>query len=146
MYNGQLTSIPAIRSFIIAGHATVTLKSKKTGSRYTYKVSVPREQNADRPIWFVSLLSGPDNEHSYQYFGNLRPHTFEVGRNSRISADAPSVRAFRWFYTKVLQEESEAALEQLEVWHEGHCGRCGRKLTVPESIESGFGPECIKHI
>jgi hypothetical protein len=28
------------------------------------------------------------------------------------------------------------------VWHEGRCGRCGRKLTVPESIESGFGPEC----
>lgn len=146
MYNGQLTSIPAIRSFIIAGHATVTLKSKKTGSRYTYKVSAPREQNADRPVWFVSLLSGPDNEDNYQYFGNLRPHAFEVGRKSRVSADAPSVKAFSWFYNKVLQEESEAALEQLEVWHEGRCGRCGRKLTVPESIESGFGPECIKHI
>jgi len=23
------------------------------------------------------------------------------------------------------------------------CGRCGRVLTVPESVESGFGPECI---
>jgi hypothetical protein len=30
------------------------------------------------------------------------------------------------------------------VWHEGSCARCGKKLTVPESIESGFGPECVK--
>jgi len=26
-----------------------------------------------------------------------------------------------------------------------HEGRCGRTLTVPESIERGIGPECIKH-
>jgi hypothetical protein len=30
-----------------------------------------------------------------------------------------------------------------EFRHEGRCGRCGRTLTVPESIDSGFGPECI---
>lgn len=30
----------------------------------------------------------------------------------------------------------------LEVWHEGRCGRCGRALTVPESIASGIGPVC----
>jgi hypothetical protein len=30
----------------------------------------------------------------------------------------------------------------LEVWHEGRCGACGRRLTVPESIERGLGPEC----
>jgi hypothetical protein len=28
--------------------------------------------------------------------------------------------------------------------HEGKCGRCGRLLTVPSSIESGIGPECSK--
>jgi hypothetical protein len=36
--------------------------------------------------------------------------------------------------------------ESLEIWHEGSCLRCGRKLTVPESIESGYGPECIKSV
>ena len=34
----------------------------------------------------------------------------------------------------------------LEVWHEGRCGRCNRALTVPESIASGIGPECAKHV
>ncbi|MGQ4872128.1 MAG: DUF6011 domain-containing protein, partial [Candidatus Thorarchaeota archaeon] len=30
--------------------------------------------------------------------------------------------------------------EKVRIWHEGKCGRCGRRLTVPESIESGYGP------
>ena len=38
---------------------------------------------------------------------------------------------------------TKAALPKtVEVWHEGICGRCGRKLTVPESVERGLGPEC----
>lgn len=31
---------------------------------------------------------------------------------------------------------------QVEVWHEGRCGHCGRRLTVPESIADGLGPRC----
>ena len=34
--------------------------------------------------------------------------------------------------------------EFVEVWHEGCCGKCGKRLTVPSSIENGLGPECIK--
>lgn len=41
---------------------------------------------------------------------------------------------------------SSSSLLCVEIWHEGKCGRCGRQLTVPESIESGFGPECVKMI
>jgi hypothetical protein len=32
---------------------------------------------------------------------------------------------------------------QLIVHHENHCGRCGRTLTVPESVERGIGPDCL---
>jgi hypothetical protein len=30
----------------------------------------------------------------------------------------------------------------LEIWHSGRCGRCSRRLTVPESIAAGIGPDC----
>jgi len=30
----------------------------------------------------------------------------------------------------------------IEVWHEGSCCRCARRLTVPASIEMGLGPDC----
>jgi hypothetical protein len=51
--------------------------------------------------------------------------------------------AFAWFWDRLRNGNLP---EQVEVHHEGRCGRCGRALTVPESIESGFGPECINHV
>ena len=29
-----------------------------------------------------------------------------------------------------------------DVHHEGKCGKCGRPLTVPESVKTGLGPIC----
>lgn len=143
---GQLTSIDAIKTFVLAGRATITVRSRATNTRFTYRIRSPRTNNRNRPIWFVQLLSGADNENSYQYLGNIYgDHSYRHGRKSRITTDANSARAFNWFWS-VIQSGNEALLRQAEVWHEGRCGRCGRKLTVPESIVSGFGPECIHKI
>lgn len=30
----------------------------------------------------------------------------------------------------------------MDMYHHGTCGKCGRRLTSPESIELGIGPEC----
>lgn len=38
--------------------------------------------------------------------------------------------------------ESKPVPETWEFWHEGCCGRCGRRLTVPASIELGHGHNC----
>lgn len=131
----------AARQFILAGNARVTLVSKKTGTRFTYRVRRPSD---DKP-WFVSLLTGSDNEADYTFFGTI----FSDGRykhsaKSRIGAEALSTRVWAWFAELLARAETLPA--DLEVHHEGRCGRCGRALTVPESIESGFGPECINHI
>jgi hypothetical protein len=52
-----------------AGNATLTLSSKKTGARYTFKVKAPRANDDGRR--FVSLLTGPDNTGDYSYLGML---------------------------------------------------------------------------
>ena len=129
--------------FIEAGKATVTLVSLKTGTRFTYKIT----QSDDGNCYFVGLLNGSDNESNYKYIGRISRGIFWAGRkNPRpgdINRDAPSVRAFAWSYRSILQGNLP---DSLEIWHEGHCGRCGHILTVPASIASGFGPECIKHM
>ena len=141
---GQLTSIEDIKNFVLAGNATITIRSGATGSRFTFKIRTPK--HAQSPIWFVSLLTGSDNENHYEYVGQIRNNgLFDHGRKSRISNDATSVKAFSWFWNMIRAGRSNI-LEQAEVYHEGRCGRCGRKLTVPESVESGFGPECINHV
>lgn len=122
------------RRFILAGNARVTLESAKTGARYTYRV-----RQKEDGFYFVSVLTGSDNEADYTYLGTIRDARYAHGRKSCIGADAPSAKAFEWAWPRLA---AGAAPVGLNVWHEGRCGRCNRPLTVPESIASGFGPEC----
>ena len=142
---GQLTSLEDVKKFVLAGNATITVRSGSTGSRFTFKIRSPKETRGSA-IWFVSLLTGSDNESNFEYFGNIRHDgSFDHGRRSRITNESTGARAFNWFWN-MIQAGRTDVLDQADVWHEGRCGRCGRKLTVPESVESGYGPECINHI
>lgn len=133
--SAALTSAPAVKTFALAGKATLTFRSKKTGTRFTYKVTLKDGSPA-----FVSVLTGSDNEGDFTYLGTIfEGADYKHGKKSRISEAAPSAKAFAWVWERVARG---VLPEGIEVWHEGRCGRCGRKLTVPESVESGLGPEC----
>ena len=123
------------RHYVLAGKSTITIMSRTTGTRFTYRVTKSDAQPGQWPVFFVALLSGPDNERDFQYLGTIFSYGFSLTKKSRASRDAKSVVAFDW-----LSKHWEDP--RVEVWHEGVCGRCGRKLTVPESIESGLGPIC----
>jgi hypothetical protein len=132
-----------IARFALAGNATLTLRSASTGTRFTFRVRSAPESRNGQPTWFVHLLVGSNNTSDYRYIGFIRDQKFIHGAGkSYVNSDAPSVIAFGWFVRTVLFEQR--VHEKLEVWHEGTCGRCGRKLTVPESIASGLGPECAR--
>lgn len=131
------------KNFALAGNATITLESENTNKRFTYKI-VQADDNEN--VYFVKLLTGPDNEQDYQYVGcyfkdtgKFRAH--KKWREMDKFSWPPSLRAISFFFEKLDDIPSK-----LHVYHEGRCGRCGRKLTTPESVESGFGPECIKFV
>jgi hypothetical protein len=135
--SARLEAPASARTFVFAGKATITLLSLKTGARFTYKV---KRSKTNPKLYFVSVLTGPDNEMDYHYLGTVfEDGHFRVTAKSTISHEAPSALAFAWF-SKLLNHSTFPT--GLEVWHEGKCGACGRKLTVPESIASGLGPEC----
>jgi hypothetical protein len=134
--------------FIFGGNATFTLSSEKTGTHFTYKVRhKPNPANTgDSTPFFVSVLSGPDNWDNYQYIGFV-PGTFSgfptaglvAGKKGRV--DAPSFKALSWALDHLNRGTIPA---NLNIQHEGKCCRCARKLTRPESIEAGIGPECAR--
>jgi len=130
------------RNFMLSGCATFTAVSKTTGTRFTFRVSQPKnERGSATAPHFVALMNGPDNESNYQYLGVVRNRTdYAHGHKSRVSPDAPSARAFAWVFDQLVARDTIPPA--LEVWHEGRCGRCNRKLTVPSSIARGLGPEC----
>jgi hypothetical protein len=139
----RITDAVAARDFILAGNAYFTIRSQKTGTRYTYRVSLPRNEDRKKiypASYFVALLTGPDNEGDYTYLGIIKDlNTFRLTRASRMTSDSVPVRAFRYIFERLCLKQLP---EDAEIFHEGRCGRCGRKLTVPESIERGIGPEC----
>jgi hypothetical protein len=123
--------------FIKAGKAIFTIMNTKTGNRFTYKVKKVK----NKKLWFVSVLNGPDNYSNYSYIGAIFGDDFRHTKSSKVNKDAVSFQAFAW----TLKQLQQGTLpEVVTIHHEGRCGRCGRRLTVPESIESGYGPECIK--
>lgn len=126
-----------LKDFMLAGKATFTLVSTKTGVRYTYRVRKAK----DRELWFVSYLRGANNETDYSYLGIIIAGNFKLTAKSVLPATSQPVVAISWFVARLLTGKGT---EGIEFYHAGHCGRCGRLLTVPESIESGFGPECIQ--
>jgi hypothetical protein len=137
---GRIASPIAALKYILGGNSYTTLVSDKTGTRFTYRVSLADKKNpSDADVWFVAVLNGPDNWTNYMYIGIIKDGQYRWTSKSKIGEDAPSVKAFKFCYGHL----SHHTIVGFEVWHEGKCGRCGRKLTVPESVASGFGPECV---
>lgn len=137
----RISDVSSIKNFVNGGNATFTIRNPSTGGRFTFKVREGRDEHAPR---FVSVLSGPDNTADFSYLGCIfEGDRFVVTSKSRIKPDAPSAKAFRWLHERLTAGRD---LGPVEFFHEGRCARCGRTLTVPESITTGFGPECVKHV
>lgn len=129
--------------FMLAGKAIMTLKSLRTGQHFTYKVKKAQDWNGiQSKLSFVSVLNGPDNTTNYSYMGTITPKLDRLctSAKSRVGSAAPSFKAFAWFLQALAAAGDLPA--DLEVRHEGRCGKCGRLLTHPESIDRGIGPEC----
>lgn len=134
--------------FILGGKAIFTV-ANPTGEHYTFKVNrKDPDPKSDYPdsgvVFFVSLLTGPDNGSDYTYMGMVNPDRsnlwVRLTRASRYTADSKPVRVINWALGLLSKGQDLPA--GYTIHHEGRCGRCGRRLTVPESVESGFGPEC----
>ena len=135
----QFESIHDIKRFLFAGNSTITLESVKTGVWFTYKINENKKGKDVR--FFVKVLTGNDNTKSFTYMGTIYGgKVFKLNDSSRISAEAQSYKAFQLFFTNLMYYQFVNV--NMKVYHSGVCGRCGRKLTVPESINEGLGPEC----
>lgn len=158
----KMVEAAKISNFVLAGNSTFTLRNKETKARYTYKVRRPRRR-VDNPdgeghkmvlqdYFEVFLLCLPENASitSYQKFGELHLDDeldLEWTRTRNLQA-GEAIRGWEWFWGKLEQarvEKRELNFQRLEFWHEGRCGRCGKKLTVPESIADGLGPKCVRY-
>jgi len=146
------------KEFVLAGKAIFTLEiphewaaERDSHAHYTYKVVLKQGNDGldGKPkredVYFVNLLSGPDNGSDYSYLGvlNVPSGNVVITRASKISNECMSYRLLNRLLANLWGGTEQKILDAgFDVHHEGRCGRCGRRLTVPESVKSGLGPEC----
>lgn len=127
-------TIQLTKDYILAGHCIFTIKSKKTGKHFTFRVMLHDAQNGKS--FRVGVLTGAD---TYRPIGLI---TRDMHRFHDITRRPqwPSVGAFEYFW-RHLTERSQLAPD-VEFIESGRCCCCGRTLTHPDSITKGIGPEC----
>jgi Family of unknown function (DUF6011) len=145
-FRGQLTTSFDALKFMLAGDARITIVNRDTQSRFTYRISAPMKDTEKggqvrdfaANVRFVSLA---DNESTFAFLGTIfvQDRVFRHSRKSRVNVAAPSVVLFHNVLSMLVTGLVD---EYIAIFHEGACGRCGRTLTVPTSIASGFGPDC----
>lgn len=135
-FKGKL-DFQGVKTHILAGNSILTFKNNETGNYYTFKVKKCQGKN----LWFVSYLGGPDNDNDFRYLGIIIKGGFRLTGKSKCTKKSKVYIVFNWIFKTL--KYGNGFPDNLDVWHEGICGRCGRRLTVPESIENGFGPVCM---
>lgn len=115
-----------------------TVKSKKTGKDFTFKVA--------NKSWNGKTYTHVSVETQYLDWSYLG--TFFNGKiyHKKQVVNSPSAVAIGWLLTNVQQGNFIKLDESVEVMHLGNCIRCGRTLTDAQSIERGLGSECAKNL
>jgi hypothetical protein len=152
---GQISLFDGL-AYILGGEAIFSLVSVATGKKFTYKCEQATrwdpKQNKKVPYdrWFLSVLTGPDNNSDYTYAGTIDEKN-NIGRwvirtttKSGMTAEADSFKAFVAVFD-ILQSSVErinAYREKLLIYHDGNCSKCGRHLTDIVSVATSLGPVC----
>jgi hypothetical protein len=153
--------------FDLATHdGIVTIHNPATGGHRTFRIQTARTPGKWEGMRFVAILIGPDNTSDYQNFGTVvteTVHPGEIGSDGQVNAgDSDIVRArvsvkpnysgdgkttsqtIMRKFAKMLENPPKFMEKGIHYHISGHCRRCGRVLTRPDSLATGVGPECAK--
>ena len=122
--------------FLFSGNAVFSIKNPRTSKHMTFRVVRSRYAK----MYFTYVLGGQE----WQYVGCVftdMPMEVRKGRKG-MAYNTTSFQAASWVFRRLGNLKKD--LTGAEFWHAGKCGRCGRQLTDPTSIELGIGPECRK--
>lgn len=132
--------------FMLAGKSEFILHSTKTNGDFKFKLDKKDSKyNAGEFVYFVFLKMGRTDQYAgvMRFNPNSSEFEFKEKDGGPVKANSIEIRSLMFVINKLYREE---AVQYLEVYHVGKCGKCGKKLTTPESILTGLGPSCSKSL
>lgn len=148
--------------FVLGGESIFTLSNGR-GKHMTFKV-YRRDPRPDDPkdhwvggvTYFIKVLTGPDNTSEFTYIGMLtlpppgkvNDPAIRITSHSKFSEDSNTVRSARFVLRAIWQIDrgTYRLPPGYTIKHMDRCGRCGHPLTTPESLDTGFGPDCAAQL
>lgn len=113
-----------------------TLRHKASNDHWTFKIMTAGPMSRFKGQRIISYLAGPDNRWDYVGIGTIVDEGIKPWK--KWIGSSPLRMAEVLWKVAVLGE-----LKDKYDWLlSGHCAKCNKLLTVPESIESGYGPIC----
>jgi hypothetical protein len=137
----------ALPHFFFAGRAVLTFRNNESGTHMTVKVKQAKDKNDRKiklPIFFVYVSLLGDSETGYRFGGTV----FQESMNIKLGKDVQpgsQLHSVMGFILRSLRNP-ESLRGKVSLLHEGRCCRCQLPLTHPESINTGFGPDCLEII
>ena len=125
---------------LAGGTLTATVTSRKTGRHVTLRFQAKRKVGK----WTRCAFEEASHVFVSDFDGELLATYYPRDGVARFEASVTD--AVRWSALAVLRHLSGAFPkfdDVAELFIADFCGRCGRPLVDPESIERGFGPECF---
>jgi hypothetical protein len=138
----------ALPTLFFAGRATLTFRNTEKETHMTIKVKQARDKNDRKkklPIFFLSVSLLGDRQTGYIHAATIYQDTMNIKLSSSAQNNEQLLKVVQFIWNalanpQILKDKKVALL------HEGRCCRCSMPLTHPESINTGFGPDCLEHI
>lgn len=139
--------------FLLGGNAVFTIECSRDfvedhpdcRSHYTFKIVHKEAKNGWPESDMVFLLTGPDNQSDYTYAGKLDGIRLKITQKSCVGEHSwPKLILERVLVCALTNQLDKIEAAGWRLMHEGRCCVCGRRLTRPDSIEAGIGPECAE--
>ncbi len=120
--------------------APFTIRSKKSGKDYTFKVSQVPFKNSN----YIHIKV--ETEYlNFKYMGWFKDGKIvkkNKDTNTNEVVNTPAGEAVSWFLRQMFSNNFNNLNQSVDIFHLGKCLKCGKTLTDSNSIEVGFGPVC----
>lgn len=142
--NKSLLSNDKALPFLLAGKCEFTMVSGKTGISFSYKLS-KKESKLETTdyIYFLNIMENKQSKYAGIIFFDAKDNkfVFRKGKKGQLDNSDVKIKSILYVLNNLFNENYGL---NVKIYHIGRCGRCGKKLTTPESILTGLGPECSK--
>lgn len=135
--SGIIKQEKALR-FMLAGNSEFILHSTKTNDDFRFLITINDRKEV---LYFVNMIIGSQKIYAGYIKLNTQTQEFEFskGEKGNIQGNNISIRSLLFVLNKL---NNKNTVENLEVYHIGKCGCCGKELYEQEDIEIGLHSKC----